>query len=470
MYQKKNSTVLKHIDFMILDLLVLELSFMLACGVYGGFEHFFSNRYRNLMICVLMLVQLAVSLIGKNYHDILRRGYLIELKKVITQVSLVMAIVFSLLFIGKLQIQYSRGAFILTWMLDILFLYLERVIWKRVAINRLKNSPERPQLLIISDFARAPFCIQRLKEKKYQSFKVAGLIVFDKKIMKPSIDSVPIVADRDEIFEYARSHVVDEVLLNIRVPEETQKLLVQNFLEMGVTVHIHLDFSENDLPNSSVEQLGECTVLTTSINTATAIQVVVKRSMDILGGIVGLMITGVLFLIFAPIIYIQSPGPVFFSQIRVGKNGRKFRIYKFRSMYMDAEERKKELMEQNKMNGLMFKMDDDPRVIPIGKFIRKFSIDEFPQFWNVLKGDMSLVGTRPPTVDEYEQYDPHHKVRLSIKPGLTGMWQVSGRSDITEFEEVVKLDDQYIREWSIRLDIKIIFQTIGVVLGSRGSV
>lgn len=349
-------------------------------------------------------------------------------------------------------------------------MYFARIVWKRVAINKLKNSPERPQLLVISDLKRAAFCIQRLKDKKYQSFKVAGLIVFDKKITKSSIESVPIVADKDEIFEYARSHVVDEVLLDIQVPEETQKLLVQNFLEMGVTVHIHLDFSEHDLPNSSVEQLGECTVLTTSINTATAFQVVMKRGMDILGGLVGIAITGVLFLIFAPMIYIQSPGPVFFSQIRVGKNGRKFRIYKFRSMYMDAEERKKELMEQNKMNGLMFKMDDDPRVIPIGKFIRKYSIDEFPQFWNVLKGDMSLVGTRPPTVDEYEQYDPHHKVRLSIKPGLTGMWQVSGRSDITDFEEVVRLDDQYIREWSIRLDIKILFLTVGAVLGSRGSV
>ena len=118
----------------------------------------------------------------------------------------------------------------------------------------------------------------------------------------------------------------------------------------------------------------------------------------------------------------------------------------------------------------MFKMDDDPRIIPIGKFIRKFSIDEFPQFWNVLKGDMSLVGTRPPTVDEYEQYDPHHKVRLSIKPGLTGMWQVSGRSDITDFDDVVKLDNQYIREWSIRLDIKILFETVGAVLRSKGSV
>ena len=154
----------------------------------------------------------------------------------------------------------------------------------------------------------------------------------------------------------------------------------------------------------------------------------------------------------------------------MGKNGRRFKIYKFRSMYMDAEERKKELMAQNKMSGLMFKMDNDPRIIPIGKFIRKTSIDEFPQFLNILKGDMSLVGTRPPTVDEYEQYELHHKGRLAIKPGLTGMWQVSGRSDITDFEEVVKLDNEYIMNFSISLDIKILWKTVLTVLGRKGSV
>ena len=137
---------------------------------------------------------------------------------------------------------------------------------------------------------------------------------------------------------------------------------------------------------------------------------------------------------------------------------------------MDAEERKKELMEKNKMQGLMFKMDDDPRIIKgIGHFIRKTSIDELPQFWNILKGDMSLVGTRPPTVDEFEQYELHHKVRLSFRPGLTGMWQVSGRSDITDFEEVVRLDETYIAEWSILLDIKILLKTIAVVLRRQGS-
>lgn len=136
---------------------------------------------------------------------------------------------------------------------------------------------------------------------------------------------------------------------------------------------------------------------------------------------------------------------------------------------MDAEERKKELMDQNEMEGLMFKMKDDPRIFPFGHFLRKSSIDELPQFINVLKGEMSLVGTRPPTVDEYEKYEMGHKKRLSIKPGLTGMWQVSGRSNITDFEEVVKLDTKYILEWNLGLDLKILLKTVLVVLGKEGS-
>ena len=139
-------------------------------------------------------------------------------------------------------------------------------------------------------------------------------------------------------------------------------------------------------------------------------------------------------------------------------------------MYPDAEERKKELMEKNKMSGLMFKMDNDPRIFPIGHFLRKTSIDELPQFWNVLIGDMSLVGTRPPTVDEYEQYELGHRKRLAMKPGLTGMWQVSGRSDITDFDEVVALDAKYIEQWDITLDIKILWKTVLVVLTGSGAV
>ena len=207
-----------------------------------------------------------------------------------------------------------------------------------------------------------------------------------------------------------------------------------------------------------------------------------KRLMDIAGGLVGCLVTAILFIFVAPAIYIASPGPIFFSQERVGKNGKRFKMYKFRSMYMDAEARKAELMKDNKLgDAKMFKLDFDPRVIGnkvmpdgshktgIGDFIRRTSIDEFPQFFNVLKGDMSIVGTRPPLISETNCYELHHKARLAIKPGITGMWQVSGRSDITDFEEVVRLDKEYIENWNIGLDMKILIKTVLVVLRKEGS-
>ena len=198
-------------------------------------------------------------------------------------------------------------------------------------------------------------------------------------------------------------------------------------------------------------------------------KLLIKRLIDIVGAIVGIAITVVVTIFLAPILLIESPGPLFFKQRRVGRNGRFFYMYKFRSMYRDAEARKKELMDKNEMNGLMFKMTDDPRITKVGKFIRKTSIDELPQFFNVLKGDMSLVGTRPPTVDEFQQYEGHHKRRLSMKPGITGLWQVSGRSDIEDFEEVVMLDLQYIDNWCISEDFKILAKTVKVIIFGSGA-
>lgn len=166
---------------------------------------------------------------------------------------------------------------------------------------------------------------------------------------------------------------------------------------------------------------------------------------------------------------IESPGNPFFVQKRVGVNGRYFNMYKFRSMKLNAEEEKKKLLALNEIKGNMFKLENDPRITKVGKIIRKLSIDEFPQFLNVLKGEMSLVGTRPPTVDEFKKYDLHHKYRLSLRPGITGLWQVSGRNEITDFEQVVELDKQYINNWSLLLDIKILLMTVLVVINKRGA-
>ena len=254
-------------------------------------------------------------------------------------------------------------------------------------------------------------------------------------------------------------------------------------MQMGIQVSYTISsLSESDWFATDISSIGPYKVLTNSVRFVSAGQLILKRLMDIAGGIIGCIITGILFLFVAPAIYIKSPGPIFFTQERVGQNGKPFRMHKFRSMYLDAEERKAALMEQNKISdGMMFKMDDDPRIIGsekknrkgkpagVGNFIRNTSIDEFPQFYDVLRGRMSLVGWRPCTMSEWEKYDMQHRIRASMKPGLTGMWQVSGRSTITDFNEVVRLDREYIENWSIGLDIKILLKTVIVVIKGRGA-
>ncbi len=470
MYQKQGKSLWKHLDFIILDIIILELSFVLSYMIRHGIHNRYNAEEYMVMGGVLALVQLVIVVLNENYKDILRRGYLVELKSVFIQNTMVMLFVFAFMFLTKQQIVYSRIVFVYTWALGIFLMYAERLLWKRFIRNKMMTDGERTHMLVVCNESSLKKNLLRLQSERFLAYEVSGAIVYDRSLKGKTIAKVPVVADWSDAFEYAKKEIIDEVFLDIVEEEEIKNAIVTKFLEMGITVHIGLGKNREEFPNQIIQTVGECSVVTTSIKTASTYQLFLKRVIDIAGSMVGLLFTGILFLFLAPIIHMQSPGPVFFSQERVGRNGRRFRIYKFRSMYMDAEERKKELMKQNKMNGFMFKMDDDPRITPIGKIIRKYSLDEFPQFWNVFKGDMSLVGTRPPTVDEFEQYEGHHKVRLSIKPGLTGMWQVNGRSDITDFEEVVRLDNKYIAEWNIRLDIKILLKTVSVVLKSRGSV
>ena len=246
--------------------------------------------------------------------------------------------------------------------------------------------------------------------------------------------------------------------------------ILETMAEMGITVHYEIPVPElASASQKALSQFGSFYAVTYANRVAPIGQLILKRVMDLAGALVGCVILLVLTVLVAPLIKLESPGPVFFAQKRVGRNGRVFKMYKFRSMYADAEERKKELMAQNEMNGLMFKMENDPRITKVGKFLRKTSLDEFPQFLNILKGDMSLVGTRPPTLDEFKHYSPYHKKRLSFRPGLTGMWQVSGRSNILDFEEVVRMDTEYINNWSLGMDIKILLKTVLAVVKKDGS-
>jgi len=196
---------------------------------------------------------------------------------------------------------------------------------------------------------------------------------------------------------------------------------------------------------------------------------ILKRSLDIIGSVSGLLILSVLLVVVIILIKIEDPkGPIFFSQKRIGKNGKEFKMYKFRSMVTDAEKKLVELLKYNEVDGAMFKMKDDPRVTKVGKFIRKTSIDELPQLLNVLKGDMSLVGPRPPLPREVEEYTEYDKQRLLVTPGCTGIWQVSARNSVG-FKEMVEMDIYYIQKRSFLLDLKIIIKTITVLFGSKNA-
>ncbi len=271
----------------------------------------------------------------------------------------------------------------------------------------------------------------------------------------------------DDLEELVREHNIDQVYIiqkqGVELPF-TQKY-VDLCIDMGVTVRLIVDFYKRRRANSYVSTVGTYPVITYHTVSLNTYEQLIKRMMDIAAGLVGCILASPIMLVTAIAIKLDSPGPVLFKQTRVGQNGRHFKIYKFRSMYIDAEERKKELMAQNEIEGgVMFKMKDDPRITRVGKVIRKLSIDELPQFFNILFGSMSLVGTRPPTVDEVEKYERNHWRRISIKPGLTGMWQVSGRSNISNFDEIVELDVEYIDNWSLGLDIRLILKTVLVVL------
>jgi len=258
------------------------------------------------------------------------------------------------------------------------------------------------------------------------------------------------------------------------------------FLEMGIAVHRGITKNKAMSGNfNQIEKIGDYTVITASMNYASTSQLVAKRAMDILGGLVGCLITMLVTIFVAPAIYIASPGPIFFSQERIGRNGRKFKMYKFRSMYMDAEERKKELMAQNKVSdGMMFKMDFDPRIIGnkilpdgtkktgIGQFIRKTSIDELPQFWNILKGDMSFVGPRPERkyfVEQIKAINPDYELLYQLRPGLFSPATLyNGYTDNMEkMLRRLRMDLDYLAHHTLWLDTKIIFLTVLSILSGK---
>ncbi len=470
MYKRQKKSWVKHLDFLIVDILCLEIAFYSSCLIrLGNIRRLpVLLDYYNRLAVVLLLVDICVVFFFEAYTGILRRNKVQELKAVLMHCCIVFATVTVYVWATKQSEIYSRQVILGFLGIAVVIEYFSRCLWKINIRQRMIKGKKFSQLLVVTEECYAEECVSDFQHDRYKEFEVIGVVIVDKNRIGDEICGVPVVASADSFLEYVRVNVVDEIFINGNT-RESSEALANELLELGLTVHFNLVRESRLMPNKLVERCGKYMVLTTSMKIATTRQVFIKRCMDILGSLVGLFLTGIALLVFAPVIKYQSPGPIFYEQTRIGRNGRRFKFYKFRTMVVGADQMKEELMEQNEMDGLMFKMEGDPRIFGIGKFMRKYSIDELPQFWNVLKGDMSLVGTRPPTEEEFVQYELHHKARLGIRPGLTGMWQVSGRSDIKNFEEIVALDTQYISNWTLGMDVRILFRTIGVVLTGKGS-
>ena len=480
MYHRRARGWVKHADFFVVDALTLVLAMVLAYAIVFR-SYMFENRVYVEFWMLLEACDAFVYLIFESMHNVLKRGYYVELKATLRHCFYMFSVTFLALYSWDSVQVISKRFLTYSFIIHFVLSYCTRIFWKWFV--KKYNSPisKKKRILTLLNPATAEKTILRLNHSPVKNYVITGIII-NSRSGPPEIDGVPVVAFIDTAADYIARVSVDAIYVDCLFTDPEVSELLEICVQMGIPIHYHVPSIFGEESNTFFEEIGGDMTLTSTLNELSVREQLAKRGMDIIGGLIGSCFAVLAILIIGPMIKIASPGPILFAQERIGMNGRRFKMYKLRSMYMDAEERKKELMAQNKVaNGLMFKMDNDPRIIGnkimpdgtcktgIGDFIRRTSLDEFPQFFNVLIGQMSLVGTRPPTLDEWERYEYHHRSRMACKPGITGLWQVSGRSEITDFEEVVKLDTQYIANWSFGLDLQIIFKTIKVVFDRRGA-
>lgn len=457
----------------LVDAVCLVAAFLFASVVRLEFRPDPVNPTMNGVIANLWLVLVTyfcVYVFFNANQDFGRRDGYEELVYIV-KVSAFVAGVIALVFFAAHKLEYlTRTVWAVTVLSNMILMYLGHMLVKQIA-RKHRAMGEKQHMYLVTTQSRVSYIISQLKHEEELEIYTLRIAIVDEDMRGMKIGGYPVVATLEDLMEDPRREVVDVAYIN--VPYDTGKSLeeyIDGFEEMGIPVQLNINILEGKEGYSrSIDTLGNLPVVSFAPRFFDYNKLLMKRVIDVIGALVGLALTAVVAIFVVPAIKLESPGPAVFRQKRVGKNGRYFYIYKFRSMYQDAEARKAELMEKNEMKGQMFKMTDDPRVTKVGKFIRSTSIDELPQFWNILKGEMSLVGTRPPTVEEFKHYEPRHKRRLSMKPGLTGLWQVSGRSDIEDFEEVVRLDVEYIDNWNLQLDAKILLKTVVVIFKKVGA-
>jgi len=434
--------------------------YCIACSLYLLIMN--RNPFAEYMwINIIFAMLFTLSMLVMRMYNITTFHYTDRIIKRVTASALVAGMTISMMiFLADME-QISRLFFIFFCVASCMAVVSERIVIRLFKKNHWGNGYSH--ILFVGDDCTLKRYMKfidktsiKLKIEEFIGYgdpSIKSVDAFSRMLMKTPVDEVHFV------FSLDRKNEFGDILPLLNACDS-----------MGRTARIILDTFDLPVSKSFVSSVGTYPVITYHSISLDKFQLFIKAIIDKVGAAIGLVLLAPVFLATAIAIKLDSPGPVFFKQTRAGAHGNEFRMYKFRSMYVGADEQKQALAAMNKVKGgLMFKIDEDPRVTKVGTLIRRTSLDELPQLFNVLKGDMSLVGTRPPTMDEVEKYDPEHWRRISIQPGITGMWQVSGRSEVLDFNDVIRLDKKYIDEWSLLLDLKLILQTVKVVLTMRGA-
>ncbi|GAN35346.1 undecaprenyl-phosphate galactose phosphotransferase [Candidatus Brocadia sinica JPN1] len=325
-------------------------------------------------------------------------------------------------------------------------------------------------MLIVGTGKRAQRFVNLINKHAEWGINIIGLVDEDADKINNMVHNHKVIGFFKDVPDIIKNNVVDEVMFIVPRSwlSKIEEVMYRCEIE-GLKVSVALDLFELKLSKAKYSYLDNFPILTFESTPDQLIRLLIKRLFDIIFSGMALMLLSPVFAIISILIKATSKGNIFFKQQRSSLYGRKFLLYKFRTMVEDAESKLKDLLVYNEMDGPVFKMKDDPRITKVGKYLRKFSIDELPQLWNVFKGDMSLVGPRPPIPAEVERYKPWQRRRLSMRPGITCLWQACGRNKITDFNEWMKLDLEYIDNWSLWLDFKILLRTIPVVLFGIGA-
>ena len=488
MYKMSVRGWFKHVDFILLDLFSLFLSLMTGIWVVRKGGQDFSDPNIPGFVVLILLIDLCVLIAFNGLDRVMSRGYLVEFGMTLRHVLLILGLISAAVLLRAEKTVYPDGFFFLVLLLYFLYSYGTRIFWKKALRRHPIPEEARSPVLIVTDSRYAKEILDRMRTYSFLRYQLIGFVFSDRDAEGELFEDVPVVANLGNAADFLCREWVDEVLFfHSSLDEKTQELIEQ-CRQMALTIHLYVAIQGIDERKQTINYIAGYEVLTANINFMRPLDAFIKRSFDIVVGLFGSAAAVFLLVILGPFIYAASPGPLIFAQERIGENGHKFKMFKIRSMYMDAEERKAALRtESSHADGMMFKMDFDPRVIGnrilpdgtkkkgIGAFIRDTSLDEFPQFFNVLKGNMSIVGTRPPTPDEWEKYQYHHRARMSVRPGLTGMWQIQPDKDTMSFDEIVRLDTEYIANWGLGLDVRIVLATakkflVGLLPGKREKV